>query len=374
MIATNKQPVAERVFDLLRSGRELTRQEIAASLSLSMPTTLQNVTGLLEAGILEESGAAKSSGGRKARRLRLRAEAGQVLGIDVAVCHVELISANLLGEVQRSQALPLAFTDTPGWYDGLHQALTAFLQEASPAPVLGAGISFPGTLDGPEWISSHIFRLSHMGLDRFRRAVPFPVVFENDANCACCAELPTAARHSYFYLSLNETVGGAVMLDGSLLTGDTFQAGEVGHVLLIPGGERCYCGKSGCADAYLSPKVLGDSLERFFDRQRAGEPEAQARWERYLDHLAILLTNLRMLYNMNLIVGGAVGAQIAPSLPALRARAAAYDRFARDIDYIFPCACREHACAAGAARLALDRFSSRILEPVLTESPAPAES
>lgn len=370
MIATNKQPVAERIFDLLRSGRELTRQEIAASLSLSMPTTLQNVTGLLESGILEESGAAKSNGGRKARKLRLRAEAGQVLGIDVAVRHVELIAADLLGEVRRSQVLPLTFTDTPAWYDSLQKALAAFLPEASSVPVLGAGVSFPGTLDGPEWISSHIFRLSHMGLDRFRRAIPYPLIFENDANCACCAELPTAARNSYFYLSLNETVGGAVMLNGSLLTGDTFQAGEAGHVLLIPGGERCYCGKSGCADAYLSPKVLGDPLEHFFNRQRAGDPEAQALWGRYLDHLAILLTNLRMLYNIDLIIGGTVGAQIAPSLPALQAKAAAYDRFARDIDYIFPCTCREHACAAGAARLALDRFGSRILQPVLTGTPA----
>lgn len=45
------------------------------------------------------------------------------------------------------------------------------------------------------------------------------------------------------------------MLNGRLWTGDTFQAGELGHMILIPGGRRCYCGKQGCADAYLSPEL-----------------------------------------------------------------------------------------------------------------------
>ena len=49
--------VKERIFQLLLAKKELTRQEIAANLSLSMPTTLQNVTELTEKAILEECGA-----------------------------------------------------------------------------------------------------------------------------------------------------------------------------------------------------------------------------------------------------------------------------------------------------------------------------
>lgn len=76
------------------------------------------------------------------------------------------------------------------------------------------------------------------------------------------------------------------MFNGRLWTGDTFQAGELGHMILIPGGRRCYCGKQGCADAYLSPRAL----------KRDG-------WETYLDHLAVFITNLRMLLNMDLVIG-----------------------------------------------------------------------
>ena len=115
-------------------------------------------------------------------------------------------------------------------------------------------------------------------------------------------------------------------------------------MLLIPGGRLCYCGKQGCADAYLSPRAL----------ERDG-------WETYLDHLAILLTDLRMFLNMDLVVGGQVGAQIGPHLDTLRAKSAQYDRFARDVDYIFLCTQKDHACALGAANFALEKFGSRVL-------------
>ena len=134
------------------------------------------------------------------------------------------------------------------------------------------------------------------------------------------------------------------MFNGRLWTGDTFQAGELGHMILIPGGRRCYCGKQGCADAYLSPRAL----------KRDG-------WETYLDHLAVFITNLRILLNMDLVIGGQVGSKISPRLDALALKAAQYDQFARDIDYIFPCVRQEYSCALGAAEFGLEQFGDKML-------------
>ena len=55
----------ERIFSLLRTETELTKQEIAAQLHLSMPTALQNINRMLEAGFLEECGETASTGGRR---------------------------------------------------------------------------------------------------------------------------------------------------------------------------------------------------------------------------------------------------------------------------------------------------------------------
>ena len=64
---------------------------------------------------------------------------------------------------------------------------------------------------------------------------------------------------------------------------------------------------------------------------------------------------------MDLVIGGQVGTRIKPQLDALLAKAAQYDRFARDINYIFPCVRQEYACALGAAGFALEQFGEQLL-------------
>ena len=366
-VNTGKMQNAARILQLLRTEDSLTKQDVSRSLHLSMPTTLQNINELMEAGILEECGTSESTGGRKAKKIRLRPDAGLGVGIDVALHHIELAVTDLRGGVLAQQRIPLEFHDTPAWYQALSEALEHFLQanQIDPQPVLSAGVSFPGIIDGESEVllRSHIFGLEHIRLDRFHRSIPFPVVVANDANCAGFSEL-CAERPTYVYVSLNESVGGAFLLEGRLYLGGTWQAGEIGHMLLIPGGERCYCGKHGCADAYLSPKVLrkqGETLASFFRRVEKQEKTACETWDTYLEHLAILLTNLRMMLNTDLVIGGEVGTYIAPYLDELCTKAMKYDLFARDIDYIFPCTHTENAFSAGASMLALERYSSRLL-------------
>ena len=84
-----KKQAKDRIFELLCVKHVLTRQDIASELGLSMPTTLQNVTDLLEIGVLRECGSAESNGGRKAQRLCLNGNAGWAIGVDIAVHHTE---------------------------------------------------------------------------------------------------------------------------------------------------------------------------------------------------------------------------------------------------------------------------------------------
>ncbi len=357
----------ERIFELLRTEEALTKQEIMAKLGLSMPTTLQNVNGMLAAGFLEECGETASTGGRRAKKLRLNREAAYGVGMNIALRQVELVVTDLIGEPLFSHTVPLVFRDVPECYEQIGRELNGFLDRCGvdAERIPGVGIAFPGIIDAQAGIivRSHIFELEYVSLDRFKKNILFPVIVENEANCACFAER-SAARSTYLYLSLNESVGGAVMMDKQLLRGNSFQTGEFGHMLLIPGGKMCYCGKAGCADAYLSPRVLtsGDeSLDGFFGRLHAGDQQAEGVWDTYLEHLAILCTNLRMAFNLDLVIGGEVGGRLAPFIPALCRKAAQYDRFARDVEYLFPCARTHNAFATGAAMLAVEQFSSRLL-------------
>ena len=64
-------------------------------------------------------------------------------------------------------------------------------------------------------------------------------------------------------------------------------------------------------DAYCSAQVLAakadDNLEQFFERLDRGDEDLQQVWDEYLEYLAVTVTNLRMAYDCDIILGGYVG-------------------------------------------------------------------
>ncbi len=363
-----KENNQERIFNLLRRQGSLTKQEIGTSLGLSMPTTLANVNELMEQGILEEGEAIESTGGRRARKIQVNGKSGFCVGIDITTSQVGFAVTNLMGEVVAKKSMPLKFQDEPKVYEQIGGGLEQVIKRGRfKNKLLGVGISFPGIIDmqAERIVQSHIFGLEYVSLDRFHKIIPYPIIVENDANCLSFVELK-AERSDYVYISLNRTVGGAIIQKGQLMTGDGFRTGEIGHMVLVPGGRICYCGKKGCADAYLSPNVLSEeaALDVFFARLQEGEEETAKVWDRYLEHLAILATNLRMALDMEIVIGGEVGAYLEPYMNVLRKKASEYDKFARDIDYLHSISAsrREHTGALGASLLALEVFGSSIIK------------
>ncbi|MBQ9156061.1 MAG: ROK family protein [Eubacterium sp.] len=369
------------IISLLKHGNEMTRQEVAGALGISMPTALHCIEELLTKDIIVECGENASTGGRRAKVFSLNREAAYGIGIQVTRRHVRFALTDLAGQVQRTQKLAHPFADEMEWYRQLGMDLDDFIRSSAvdAVKILGAGLSFPGIIDQETHriLHSHVFDISNISLDRFRKCIGYPLIVANDANCACYAE-QNQDKDSYFYLSLNESVGGALMLDHRLVTGTNWRAGEAGHVVLHPGGKRCYCGKAGCADAYLWTGVLlkeNEELDDFFSRleeayagynTEAYEYESQAdtkkTWDDYLHDLAILVSNINMMLDMDIILGGDVGAQMEPYIDRLSEIAAEYDNFSRDVDYILPCQCRKHIFLAGAALYAIDQFDYRLLE------------
>ncbi len=99
--------------------------------------------------------------------------------------------------------------------------------------------------------------------DEVARHIPVPVVVENDANVAAWAEFQFGAgadaNESMVMLTIGTGVGGALVLGGELLRGANGIAGELGHMLAVPDGHPCGCGRLGCIEQYAS----GNALVRF---------------------------------------------------------------------------------------------------------------
>jgi glucokinase len=86
-----------------------------------------------------------------------------------------------------------------------------------------------------------------------------PVVVENDANAAAWGESRFGAGHGrdeVITVTVGTGIGGGIVSGGSLVRGAFGMAAEFGHLVRVPGGILCGCGRRGCWEQYGSGNAL----------------------------------------------------------------------------------------------------------------------
>jgi glucokinase len=119
---------------------------------------------------------------------------------------------------------------------------------------------------------------------RMAERLGLPVTLEHDANAAGLAEhrVGAAAKARVAVLvALGTGIGAALLVDGKVFRGAFGVAPELGHLVLVPGGRACPCGKHGCLERYCSGTALGAGADELV---AAGEDftTLRASWERGL--------------------------------------------------------------------------------------------
>lgn len=347
------------------------RQEIATALSFSMPTVFQNVTDLIELGMIRESGEYGSTGGRKAKALTICGEYRYVIGLEISKNHVRQILMDLSWKVHDVMQVRCSYQNSQEYYRYLGQLVREMLEKNSGLPelesrLIGVGISIPGIIDEEAGIlrRSHTLEAAGIGLQQFSQYIPYDVCFENDANNAAYAEIRDKRKDCVFF-SLNETLGGAIILGGEIYKGDNFKSGEFGHAIIVPNGRRCYCGKKGCFDAYCSAHALrgngAERLDQFFEALEQGEPGRVQRWNEYIDFLALMVSNVRMQFDCDIILGGYVGSCMKEYLPMLYERLREYNNFDFDTMYLSAGRYGSECSAIGAAMRMVDTSIAKMV-------------
>lgn len=372
-VVKQKNRVKTAMYILDHNG--VSRQELAIALGFSMPTVFQNVSDLIECGLVCENGEYGSTGGRKAKILTMREGVRCALGVEITGHHVRMILTDLSRKMIDIEQKRFCFEDSTAYYMELGRIVQEFVKKNNVGPdaqckLIGVGIALPGIID-PErhlLLKSHALDVENVGLWQFEQNIPYPVMFGNDANLAAFAEVKDKQRNSV-YISLNDTVGGAIYQNGDINLGDNFKSGEIGHMILVPGGKKCYCGKRGCLDAYCSAKTLrldenDRTLNRFFEELENGDPDCAKRWDTYLDYLAIMASNLRMAFDCDIILGGHVGGFMGGHMRTFGDKIRKYNNFEVDTSYIHIGQYKRECASIGAARMMVDNYIENLsVEP-----------
>jgi predicted NBD/HSP70 family sugar kinase len=264
----NRALVLRTVF---RQG-PLSRADLARVTHLTRVTTSDLAAELLAEGLVEELGTRVDQGvGKPATLLGVVPDARLTITLDLSDDErFRAALVDLAGKVlDRRTAERDGRTGAAAVEMAL--ALASDLAAAADRPLLGVGVGSPGVVD-PAGTVLEAPNLGWHDLDlaaRLGAGLDAPIHVANDANAAALAELSLGehADRSLLCIKVGQGVGAGVVLDGHLVVGDRFAAGEIGHVVVDPDGEPCACGRTGC----LETAIAAPRLRR---RSRDGDPRA----------------------------------------------------------------------------------------------------
>lgn len=203
------------------------------------------------------------------------------LGIDIGGTKIRAALVDLSGNIRQ-----VAQTATPV-ADGREGILRALYSLVDPLvdQVDAIGVGSAGRINVregsvayatdnlPGWTGTPLKAL-------LQRRCPKPVFVDNDVNVAALAEGWVGAARGlehFLCLTLGTGVGGALVSRGQLVHGATWSAGEIGHMLLYPGGRPCNCGGFGCLEQYVSGPALVRSANQMGGANRSGGPYPDGR-------------------------------------------------------------------------------------------------
>lgn len=370
--ATNmeiKKRNRNRIFRYICKHGTVSNPDIAYDMKMSLPTVTQITKELIEKGFVEETGELQSTGGRRAKALSAAINVKQAVGLDITKNHISFVLTNLTGEILNHVRIFLPYNHEEAYYRRVNDELESFLEESNVdrKRILGIGISFPGIIDLDRQLItySHILGVKMISFDSVSSFFNYPCCFLNDANAGAYAEgICSDERERFFYLSLSNTVGGAIFDNNRLVQGDHFRCGEVGHMTVIPDGKICYCGKKGCLDAYCSAAILsaaaGGKLEKFFELLEKKDQRAAEIWDVYIGYLAVALNNIRMLLDCDIILGGYVGSYAEPYLQEIWNKVSERNTFTEERQFVKSCRYKVGAAALGAALEVIENFVRQI--------------
>lgn len=367
-----KQKNRQMIYRYIRKNDSVSKQDIVLGLQLSLPTVTQNLQYLVMNNLIDTSQKIKNTGGRNATAYTYMKQAKMAIGVYLTTNHIGAVAVDLSGNVVKMVKERVRFNlDDDGYLKKLGQAVEQVKEDAGllDENLLGVGIAVPGLVseDGERVTYGLTLNFTGKTREQIAKYIPYRNRLFHDSSVAGYAEVwidPDV--HNAFYIGLNNSIGGSIIIDREIYEGNNHRGGEIGHVLAVPeGGKRCYCGRYGCLDTVCQAGNLdcyteGD-LGEFFRLLREGDATAKKLWDRYLEYLAAAINDIRMLFDSVIIIGGYVGAYIGEYMDDLYRRVDARNSYGdRAQNYLIPCKYKVEVAAAGAALFYIDDFIDHI--------------
>ncbi|MET3984820.1 glucokinase [Streptomyces sp. PvR034] len=245
-------------------------------------------------------------------------------------------------------------------------------------PASAAGVAVPGIVDAENGVAVYAANLGWRDVPMrallSARLGGIPVALGHDVRTGGLAEGRIGAGRGadrFLFVPLGTGIAGAIGIAGRIEAGAHGYAGEIGHIVVRPGGPACGCGQRGCLETLASASAVtrawaaasGDPEADAADCAKAvasGDPRAQEVWLAAVGALADgLVTALTLLDPRTLIIGGGLAEAGETLFTPLRTAVEERVTFQR-LPEIVPAALGDTAGCLGAGLLAWDLLATEV--------------
>ena len=210
--------------------------------------------------------------------------------------------------------------------------------------VKSIGIGIPGCHNSQTGVILYCSNINFLNtpiVDMIKKELDIPVYLGNDADCAALGEAYAGATKEVsdsVMITIGTGIGGGIIINKKIYNGFNNCGGELGHIVIVSGGEQCGCGRKGCWEAYGSAtalirqtkaaivanpesqlaKLVDGDVEKVdgktaFDAMRAGCPVGMAVVEKYVEYFSTGITNIINIFQPEmLVIGGGVSREGQP--------------------------------------------------------------
>lgn len=262
--ATHAQTRALNVNLVMRALYELgpiSKADLSRLTGLTRTSIGKLVSQLEHEGFAQNVGRGPSTGGKAPTLVALVDDARHLVSLDLGERTFTAALVNLRGTIRRRASRDLDGGNVNAAV-GLVTDLIDEILGGEHQQILGISVGTPGIVESDgtiRWALNLSLGDLRLG-DILRSRYGLPTIVANDAWAAAIATylLRGNGRPSNLVaINVGSGIGAGLVLDGELFEGDRRGAGEIGHIVVDPGGAECHCGRHGCLETVASaPAVL----------------------------------------------------------------------------------------------------------------------
>lgn len=277
----------QQVLHVIFSDGPISRVDIAAKTGLTQQTITNIVGRLLKDNLVVEGSTKTTGAGRNPIPLEINYKGIFAIGIEITVKYIRGVIINFNREIVSEKKVQVKQFESAEHTVSILVDVIDWLvmQEKTADLIKGIGISIQGVVDKS---SGTILKASSLYWENFNlkkeieSRFSLPIYLENDVNVIAIVENMVgllSGSQNNLVLKIDQGIGGAIVINKQLYTGNQNIAGEFGHYKCSYGEDAlpCHCGGKGCITTIASigslERNLGMDFAEIMDRFHHNDPE-----------------------------------------------------------------------------------------------------